>query len=63
MLVLVIFEGGSIAVVEDAVFSNICGGYPWNVLFDDSIFAFLFAINLSQLSVIVGVYQYSLLRL
>ena len=45
------------------MFSNICGGYPWNVLFDDSIFAFLFAINLSQLSVIVGVYQYSLLRL
>ena len=40
-------EGGSFAVGEDEVFSNICGRCPWNVLFDDRIFAFSFAINLS----------------
>ena len=90
-----ISEGGSFAVVEDGVFSDICAGCPWNVLFDDLIFTFSFAINLSQHlqgfendleilvsrflfrmsfvfycliwlqipHVIVGVYQYSLLRL
>ena len=45
-------EGGSFAVVEDGVFSNIYGGCPWNVLLDDRIFIFSFAINLSQLSVL-----------
>ena len=52
VLVWFISEGGLFAVVEDGVFSNISGGWPWNVLFDDWIFTFSFAINLSQLSVL-----------
>ena len=51
VLVWFMSEGGSFAVVEDGVFSNICSGCPWNVLLDDWIFTFSFAINLSQLSV------------
>ena len=39
-------EGGSFAVGEDVVFSNICGGYPWNVVFDDCVFSISFAVNL-----------------
>ena len=45
-------EGGSLAVADDEVFSNISGGCSWNVLFDDSIFTFSFAISLSQLYVL-----------
>ena len=52
LLVWFMSEGGSHADGEDEVFSDICGGCPWNVLFDDWVFAFSFAINLSQFSVL-----------